>query len=143
LRQAQEEGSDLVEINPAANPPVCKIMDYGRYKFIQERKAKESRKKQKIIKVKEIQLRPNIEKHDIEFKMKNASQFLQNGDKVKIVVIFKGREISHSDLGYDLMRRVTEILAPYGQPEKETVREGRNLITVFAPVKKTSQKKES
>jgi len=118
-------------------------MDYGRYKFIQERKAKESRKKQKIIKVKEIQLRPNIEKHDIEFKMKNASQFLQNGDKVKIVVIFKGREISHSDLGYDLMRRVTEILAPYGQPEKETVREGRNLITVFAPVKKTSQKKES
>lgn len=142
LRQAQEAASDLVEINATVRPPICKIMDYGKYKFIQEKKAKESKKKQHVVKIKEVQLRPNIEKHDLDFKMKNAIQFLQDGDKVKVLVMFKGREITHSELGYDLVRRVLEILAPVGQPEKNTILEGRSLVTVFMPVKKAVQKKK-
>lgn len=140
LRRAQEAGCDLVEVNATAQPPVCKLMDYGKYRFMQEKRAKESKKKQHTVKVKEVQLRPNIEKHDLDFKMRNASQFLQHGDKVKVLVIFRGREITHKELGEDLMRRVVETLAPYGQPERPAVFEGRTLVTVFAPVKRQAVK---
>jgi translation initiation factor IF-3 len=148
LRRAQEAGYDLVEINAASRPPVCKIMDYGKYKFQQEKKAKEAAKKQKVFKIKEIQLRPHIEKHDLDFKMKSATGFLQEGDKVKVVLMFKGREIQHIEIGDVLMRRVIEILAPFGVPERNVMMEGRSMIAVFMPVKKSHQqqpqpKKES
>jgi translation initiation factor IF-3 len=146
LRRAQESGYDLVEINAASRPPICKIMDYGKYKFQQEKKAKDAAKKQKVFKIKEIQLRPHIEKHDLDFKMRSATGFLQEGDKVKVVLMFKGREIQHIEIGDVLMRRVIEILAPFGVPERNVVMEGRNMIAMFMPVKKSHQqqpKKES
>ena len=142
LRRAQESGYDLVEINATSSPPICKIMDYGKYKFQQEKKAKEAAKKQKVFKVKEVQLRPHIEKHDLDFKMKNAAGFLQEGDKVKVVLMFKGREIQHIDIGDVLMHKVIERLAEFGVPERNVMMEGRSMIAVFMPVKKSQQKKK-
>ena len=142
LRRAQESGYDLVEINAVSRPPICKIMDYGKYKFQQEKKAKEAAKKQKVFKIKEIQLRPHIAKHDLDFKMRSATEFLEEGDKVKVVLMFKGREIQHIEIGDALMHRVIERLADYGVPERNVMMEGRSMIAVFMPAKKTPKKKK-
>lgn len=140
LTKAAEEGLDLVEINPKADPPICKIMDYGKYKFLKEKKSRESKKKQKVIKVKEVKIRPKIEEHDLEFKLKNAVSFLENGDKVKLTLMYRGREIVHQDIGRKLMARVIERISENGQPEREPKMEGRNFVVILVPVKKQKKK---
>lgn len=136
LQRAQDAGLDLVEMNPNSEPPICKIMDYGKYKFEKERKKKEARKKQKVIHIKEVKVRPKIGAHDLDFKLKNAISFLERGDKVKMVVMFRGREIVHYDLGVKLMEKIIELLAEYGTPESNMKKEGRDLIVFFVPIKK-------
>ena len=142
LQRAQDAGLDLVEMNPNSEPPICKIMDYGKYKFEKERKKKEARKKQKVIHIKEVKVRPKIGEHDLDFKLKNAISFLERGDKVKMVVMFRGREIMHYDLGVNLMEKIIELLAEYGTPESNMKKEGRDLIVFFVPIKKKSKPKE-
>ncbi len=114
---AFEAGLDLVEISPNANPPVCKIMDYGKYKYEQQKRRSEARKKQKVIEVKEIKIRPGTDTHDYEVKMRSVIKFLQNGDKVKITLRFRGREMAHQDLGRNLLERVAEDVKDVGKVE--------------------------
>lgn len=130
---AEEAGLDLVEISPNANPPVCKILDHGKYKYEQQKKAAEARKKQKTVDVKEVKIRPTIEKHDYEVKMRNARRFLENGDKVKVTMRFRGREMAHMDIGSDLLKKMLEELADVGKPELHPKLEGRQMIMVLAP----------
>ena len=116
---AEEQGLDLVEVSPNATPPVCKIMDYGRFKFAEQKKAAEARKKQKIIEIKEIKLRPMIDDHDYDVKMKAAKRFFEEGDKVKVTLRFRGREMDHQDLGYKLLIRVKADMADIAKVELE------------------------
>lgn len=134
---------DLVEIQPQSKPPICKIMDYGKYKFVREKKVKESRKKQHIAKVKEIKVRPQTQEHDLDFKLRNAIEFLENGDKVKITVMFKGREMSHREFGERLMAKILEKLAEHALMETPPTMEGRNYSALFVPGKKSNKKKET
>ena len=133
LQMAVEAGLDLVEVAPQARPPVCRIMDYGKFKFEQSKRAKEARKKQRVISVKEVKLRLGIEGHDFEVKAKNAIRFLENGDRVKVTVMFRGREITHSQLGKVLCERLAERVKQYGQVEKHPSVEGRNMIMILTP----------
>lgn len=133
LRLAEEREQDLVEIAPAAKPPVCRIMDFGKYKYEQSKREKEARKKQKIISVKEVKLRPNIEEHDFEVKAKNASRFLKDGDKVKATIIFRGREIVHTQLGQVLLKKLAERLKDCSTVERQPKLEGKNMIMILAP----------
>jgi len=133
LRLAEERQQDLVEIAPAAKPPVCRIMDFGKYKYEQSKREKEARKKQKIISVKEIKMRPNIEDHDYMVKVKNATRFLKDGDKVKATVIFRGREIVHTQIGLQLLKRLAEDLAELSNVERVPKLEGKNMIMILAP----------
>lgn len=133
LRLAEEKQLDLVEISPAAKPPVCKIMDYGKYKYEQSKREKEAKKKQKIISVKEVKLRPNIEDHDFEVKAKNAARFLKEGDKVKATIIFRGREIVHTQLGQKLLKRLAERVQDISQVERQPKLEGKNMIMILSP----------
>ena len=133
LRLAEEKQQDLVEIAPAAKPPVCRIMDFGKYKYEQSKREKEARKKQKVISVKEIKMRPNIEDHDFEVKAKNAVRFLKDGDKVKATVIFRGREIVHTQIGQQLLKRLAEDLTELGNIERLPKLEGKNMIMILAP----------
>ncbi|NPV29642.1 MAG: translation initiation factor IF-3 [Firmicutes bacterium] len=133
LRVAMEQGLDLVEVAPHAKPPVCRIMDYGKYKYEQSKREREARKKQRIINVKELKLRPNIEEHDFRVKVKNAQRFLMDGDKVKITLMFRGREISHAELGHNLCLRFYEQVRDLAVMEKEPKIEGRNMIMILAP----------
>ncbi|HBC92219.1 MAG TPA: translation initiation factor IF-3 [Pelotomaculum sp.] len=133
LRLAEEKQQDLVEIAPAAKPPVCRIMDFGKYKYEQSKREKEARKKQKIISVKEIKMRPNIEDHDFEVKAKNALRFLKDGDKVKATVIFRGREIVHTQIGQQLLKRLAEDLKELSNIERVPKLEGKNMIMILAP----------
>jgi len=133
LRLAEEKQQDLVEIAPAAKPPVCRIMDFGKYKYEQSKREKEARKKQKIISVKEIKMRPNIEDHDFEVKAKNAVRFLKDGDKVKATVIFRGREIVHTQIGQQLLKRLAEDLTELSSIERVPKLEGKNMIMILAP----------
>jgi translation initiation factor IF-3 len=126
-------GLDLVEISPNSDPPVCKIMDYGRYKYEQQKKTAQTKKSQHQSQLKEIKLRPHIDEHDLEFKLKNARRFLFEGDKVKATVMFRGREIVHTAIGRQLLQRVTERLEPFAKPESVPQMEGRMLSTIFAP----------
>ena len=131
---AREAGGDLVEISPSANPPVCKVLDYGKYKFEQEKKLKESRKKQKLLKLKEIRMQPKIEKHDLGFKSKHVQEFLDEGNKVKVTVRFRGRELAHTELGRDVLVKVTENLeegtfSVVRRPQME----GRFMSMILAP----------
>lgn len=135
LRQADEVGLDLVEISPGAEPPVCKILDYGKYKYEQEKKANEARKKQKVIEIKEIKVRPTIGDHDYQIKMKQARQFLGEGDKVKFSLRFKGREMSHSELGIAVMTRIKQDLDGLIRIDQEPKFEGRQVIMVVSPAK--------
>ena len=130
---AEEAGLDLVEIVPNANPPVCKILDYGKFRFMEQKKAAEARKKQKVVEVKEIKLRPGIDDHDYEVKMKAMRRFFEEGDKVKVTLRFRGREMAHQDLGYRLLTRVKEETAPIAKIELEPSMEGRQMIMVLAP----------
>ncbi|MDR9787017.1 MAG: translation initiation factor IF-3 [Peptococcaceae bacterium MAG4] len=133
LRLAEERQQDLVEIAPAAKPPVCKLMDYGKYKYEQSKREKEAKKKQKIINIKELKLRPNIEDHDFEVKAKNAIRFLKDGDKVKATIIFRGREIVHTQLGQQLLKRLAENVKDYSTIERQPKLEGKNMVMILAP----------
>ena len=133
LRMAEEAGLDLVEIVPNATPPVCKILDYGKFRFLEQKKAAEARKRQKIVEVKEIKLRPGIDDHDYETKMKAVRRFFEEGDKVKVTLRFRGRELAHQDLGYALLNRVKTETATYAQVEAEPSMEGRQMVMILAP----------
>ena len=132
---AVEQGLDLVEISPNNNPPICKILDFGKYKFQAQKKAAEARKKQKTQSVKEIKMRPNIDTHDYEVKMRAVNKFLGEGDKVKVTLRFRGREMAHMELGMDLLKKVKEDLADVSKVEAEPKLEGRQMMMVVAPVK--------
>ncbi|MFN3826465.1 MAG: translation initiation factor IF-3 [Micavibrio sp.] len=134
LRMAEEAGLDLVEISPNAEPPVCKVLDYGKYKYEQQKKAAEARKKQKVIEVKELKFRPNIDEHDYQVKVKAARRFLEAGDKVKVTLRFRGREMAHLDLGMNVMKRVKEELIDLAKVEMEARVEGRQAIMVLMPL---------
>ncbi len=133
LKIAEEKKLDLVNVAPNAKPPVCKIIDYGKYKYALAKKEKESKKKQKIIKIKEIRFTPKIEKHDLEVKAKNATKFLQKGDRVKVVVRFRGRELGHTRRGYDVLMQFAELTADFSEIDKKPKMEGRNMIMVLNP----------
>ena len=131
---AAEAGGDLVEIAPNAKPPVCKVLDYGKYKFEQEKKDKESRKKQKLLKLKEIRMQPKIEKHDLAFKSKHVQEFLDEGNKVKVTIRFRGRELAHTELGRDVLDRVTENLeVDTFTVDRKPQMEGRFMSMILAP----------
>lgn len=135
LRIAEEAGLDLVEISPDADPPVCKVLDYGKYKYEQQKKANEARKKQKVIELKEIQIRPMIGEHDYQVKLTAARRFLTEGDKVKVTLKFRGREMSHQSLGMDLVKRFQGDLADIGKAEADPRMEGRQILMVLSPLK--------
>ena len=131
---AKQEGLDLIEISPNTNPPVCKIIDIGKYKYDLQKKANKAKKKQKIINLKEIKLRPVTEIHDYNFKIKNAQKFLEKGDKVKFTVRFKGREMQHTDLGNKLMDRIINDTAKLGKVEVQPKFEGKQIIMIIQPL---------
>lgn len=136
IELAEQAGMDLVEVSPNAEPPVCRIMDFGKYIFEQRKKAAVAKKKQKQTQVKEIKFRPTTEKADYEVKVRKIRSFLEDGDKVKVTVRFRGREMMHADLGSELMTRVAEDIADIGQVEMSAKREGRQMIMVLAPARK-------
>ena len=135
LSKAYDEGYDLVMMAPNAEPPVCKIMDYGKYRFECEKREKEARKKQQVVEVKEIQLSYRIDTHDFETKVKHAVRFLSDGNKVRVVLRFKGREISHVAMGSEIMTKFEEACAEYGTADKKPVLDGRFMSMILAPVK--------
>jgi translation initiation factor IF-3 len=130
---ANQKNLDLVKISPNAEPPVCKIMDYGKYMFEQAKKDKEARKNQKIISIKEVRLSPSIEEHDFEFKMKNAAKFLKDGDKVKVSVKFRGREMNHTSLGREVLENFAEQLKDVGSMDRAPKLEGKNMSMILNP----------
>nr|WP_222927759.1 translation initiation factor IF-3 [Biomaibacter acetigenes] len=133
LRHAQEAQLDLVKIVPDAKPPVCKIMDYGKFKYEQSKREKEARKNQRIINIKEIRMNPNIEEHDFQVRVKNAQRFLKDGDKVKVTIKFRGREITHTKLGEEVLKKMADSVQEIGFIEKQPLIEGRNMIMVLSP----------
>ena len=137
LDLAYEKKLDLVLVAPNAQPPVCKIMNYGKYKFEQAKKEKEAKKKQKAFEVKEIRITPNIEQHDFDFKLKNARKFIEDGNKVKITVRFRGRELNYTKLGEANLNKFIEELSDIASPEKKAVLEGKNMFIILA--KKTDK----
>ena len=132
LAQAEEKKLDLVLVAPQGNPPVCKIMNYGKYKFEQAKKEKEAKKKQKVVEVKEIRITPNIEEHDFGFKAKNARKFIEDGNKLKITVRFRGREVNNSKLGEDVLNKFIENLSDIANVEKRPKLEGRNMFIMLS-----------
>jgi len=132
-QRAFEEKLDLVDVAPTAKPPVCRIMDYGRFKFEQSKKDKEAKKKQKQITVKEVKVRPNIDEHDYLVKLKNMLRFLADGDKVKVTVTFRGREVTHSESGRTILKRMAEAAGENVNIERAPRLEGRNMIMILAP----------
>lgn len=133
LRIAEEKQLDLVEVAPQAKPPVCRIMDFGKFKYEQSKRDKEAKKKQRIIQVKEVKLRPRIEDHDYSVKAKNAERFLKDGDKVKVTIMFRGREIVHTDLGKKLLDRMAQDMKELCTVERLPKLEGKNMIMILAP----------
>tara|TARA_R110000868_G_scaffold75767_4_gene218416 strand:+ start:823 stop:1257 length:435 start_codon:yes stop_codon:yes gene_type:complete len=133
ILKAEEFGLDLVEVSPNADPPVCKILDYGKFKYEAQKKKNEAKKKQKIIEIKEIKLRPNIDEHDFEVKMKNVRKFIGEGDKVKVTLRFRGREMAHQDLGMNVLNRVRDEMEEAAKVESYPKMEGRQMIMVIAP----------
>ncbi|WBU61964.1 translation initiation factor IF-3 [Paracoccus albus] len=133
LEMAQEAGLDLVEISPNATPPVCKIMDLGKFKYEQQKREAEARKKQKIIDIKEVKFRPGTDTHDYDVKMRNVMKFLEAGDKVKVTLRFRGREMAHQDLGVDLLNRVRDDVGEAGKIENMPKLEGRQMVMMIAP----------
>ena len=144
LRMAEEQHLDLVEVAPKAKPPVCRIMDFGKYRYEQQKREKEAKKKQKIINIKEVKLRPNIEQHDFDVKLKNALRFVEEGNKVKVTIVFRGRELSHPELGKEVLGRVAERLGDSVSIERNAKLEGKNMTMIVAPkVQKASKSKKS
>ena len=131
---AVEAGLDLVKISPNANPPVCKIMDFGKYKFELAKREKENRKNQKVVNIKEVQLSPSIDTNDFNTKCRNAIKFLKHGDKVRVVVRFRGREVSHSEIGFTLLERFADAVKEVGNVEKPAKLEGRNMSMFLGPI---------
>lgn len=143
LKLASDQSLDLVEVAPAAKPPVCRVMDFGKFRFEQQKREKEAKKKQKVITLKEVKLRPNIEDHDYEVKKKNAERFIEDGDKVKVTIMFRGRELSHPENGRVLLVRMAADLKEIAIVEREPKLEGKNMFMIItgrpaktAPVKK-------
>ena len=135
LQLAQDRHVDLVEVSPTARPPVCRLMDYGKYKYEQAKRDRESRKKQKIVSVKELKMRPSIEDHDFDVKVKNARRFLTEGDKVKCTMVFRGREIVHARLAQETLSKLAELVSDVGAVERAPRVEGRAMIMILAPKK--------
>ena len=133
LNHAEDEGYDLVEVSPDANPPVCKIIDYGKLKYKEQKSKKEAKKKQKTIEVKEIKMRPGINKHDYEVKIKALSKFIADGNKVKVSLRFRGREMEHQNLGMDLLKKLTEEVSEYAKIETPPKPEGKQIMMVLVP----------
>ena len=133
LARASEAGLDLVEISPNTNPPVCKILDYGKYKYQAQKKAAEARKKQRTVEIKEIKMRPNIDTHDYDVKMRSMNRFFEEGDKVKVTLRFRGREMAHQDLGTQLLNKVKDDTIEIAKVESEPRLEGRQMVMVLAP----------
>lgn len=133
IAEADSHGLDLVEVSPNVDPPVCKILDYGKFKFEAQKKRNEAKKKQKVIEVKEIKLRPNIDEHDYQVKMRSVQKFLDDGDKVKITLRFRGREMAHQELGVNVLNRVREDTDDVAKIEAFPKLEGRQMIMVIAP----------
>ena len=134
INMARQEGLDLIEISPNANPPVCKIIDIGKYKYDLQKKAHKAKKKQRVMNLKEIKLRPVTEIHDYNFKIKNAQKFLTKGDKVKFTIRFKGRELQHSSLGSDLMEKIKQDMQQIGRVELQPKFDGKQMIMVIQPL---------
>ncbi len=134
LNIAIEAGLDLVEVSAQAKPPVCRVMDYGKFKYESSKKAKEAKKKQTIIRLKEVKLRPKTEEHDLQFKLRSAKKFLQGGDKVKVTIRFRGREITHKELGMKILKRIAEELKDIATVENSPRLEGRTMTMLMAPV---------
>jgi len=133
INLAQEQSLDLVEVAPFANPPVCKIMDYGKFKYKQSKRAHEAKKNQKVVHLKEVKFRPNTDDHDYDFKLKHVQRFLEQGDKAKVVIFFKGREIIHPEHGIKILERITEAIEDLGVVEQPAKKEGRTFVMVLAP----------
>jgi translation initiation factor IF-3 len=140
LNMAQEQGLDLVEVSPNSSPPVCRIMDYGKHKYKASKKAHEAKKKQKIIHIKEVKFRPNTDQHDFDFKLRNVLRFLDNGDKAKVVIFFKGREIVHREFGMKVLQRVAEATTEVAVIEQQAKQEGRTLVMILAPINTKTKK---
>ena len=136
LTRAQSDGLDLVEVSPKADPPVCRLMDYGKFKYQQSKRQHAAKVHQKVIHVKEVKLRPKIEDHDLQFKVRNALRFLGDGDKVKVNVVFMGREMAHKDLGLVLIERFQNMIGENGIVEQPVRNEGRSMFMILAPPKK-------
>lgn len=136
LRKAEDAGLDLVEISPMARPPVCKIMDYGKYKYEQQKKKHEQKKKQVVVQIKEIKMRPATDEHDFQTKLRHIKKFLDEGDKVKITIRFRGREMAHMDIGHERMRRLMEEVKGLGEVESFPKMEGKQMFMMLGPVKK-------
>jgi len=134
LRVASSFDLDLVEVSPKSEPPVCRIMDYGKFKYQQQKKAHDAKKKQAIIHLKEVKMRPKTEEHDFQFKLRHIERFLKEGNKIKITVVFRGRELTHPDLGRNMINRVVEGIKEIGKVEQEPKFEGRNYIMILAPL---------
>lgn len=132
LFKAEDAGLDLVEVSPNADPPVCKILDYGKYKYEAQKKKNEAKKKQKVIEVKEIKMRPNIDDHDYDVKLRAATKFLEEGHKVKVTLRFRGREMAHQDLGMNVLSRVRDQLDPISKVEQSPKMEGRQMVMVLS-----------
>ncbi|MCB1547855.1 MAG: translation initiation factor IF-3 [Hyphomicrobiaceae bacterium] len=133
LELARESGLDLVEVAPNAQPPVCKILDYGKFKYQEQKKAAEARKNQKIVEIKEIKLRPNIDSHDYDVKMRSMLRFFEEGDKVKVTLRFRGREMAHQELGYQLLQKVKADVDTIAKVESEPRLEGRQMVMILSP----------
>ena len=133
LALAQEKGLDLVEVSPTARPPVCRIMDYGKFKYEQSKRERKARKKQHVMHLKEVKLRPKIDDHDYDFKVEHARQFLEKRDKVKFTVTFRGREMAHQELGHQMLQKVIADLAEIASPESIPRSEGRTLVMIMLP----------
>lgn len=134
LDRARRKGLDLVEISPNAEPPVCKILDYGKYKYQQQKKEQDNRKKQKVAQLKEIKMRPTIDTHDYDVKLRSVTKFIEAGDKVKVSIRFRGREITHQEFGFELMQRLKEDSKEFAKVEVEPKMEGRQLMMILVPV---------
>jgi len=134
LRSAVNFELDLVEVSPKSEPPVCRIMDYGKFKYQQSKKAHDAKKKQAVIHLKEVKMRPKTEDHDFQFKLRHIERFLKEGNKTKVTIVFRGRELAHPDLGRNMISRITEEAKEWGKVEQEAKFEGRNFIMILAPV---------
>jgi len=134
LRVAANFELDLVEVSPKSEPPVCRIMDYGKFKYQQQKKAHDAKKKQAVVHLKEVKMRPKTEEHDFQFKLRHIESFLKEGNKIKVTVVFRGRELAHPDLGRNMVKRVVEGIKEIGKVEQEAKFEGRNFVTILAPL---------